>query len=106
VFREATEITGCSSVELFVQALQYPDVDLFVAMQKLDNDGQEVKFYHSTQHLEASASFGWLRASHREPIPSQSIPERSVHSHQRRQWLRPGDVNEVDIALWPSSTHW
>lgn len=58
VFREATEITGYSSVKLFVQALQHPHVDLFVAMQKLDNDGQEVKFYHLTQQLEASASFG------------------------------------------------
>ena len=106
VFLEATEITGYSSVKLFVQALQFPDVDLFVAIQKLDKDGQEVKFYHSTQQLEASASFGWLRVSHRELDVSQSTPERPVHSHQRRQWLRPGDVNEVEIELWPSSTLW
>ncbi|KAM5361897.1 hypothetical protein ACJZ2D_012842 [Fusarium nematophilum] len=100
------EITGHSAVKLFVQALSFPDVDLFVALQKIDKHGQPVKFYNSTQQLEADASFGWLRASHRELDVAKSIAERPVHLHQRRLWLRPQDIVEVNIELWPSSTVW
>lgn len=105
-FKERTEISGFSSVKLFVQAMQFPDVDLFVAVQKLDNQGREVRFYHSTQQLEASATFGWIRASHRELDEAKSTPERPVHFHRKRLWLQPRDVVEVDIELWPSSTIW
>ncbi|KAK7699395.1 hypothetical protein SLS64_011691 [Diaporthe eres] len=105
-FPKRTEITGNSSVKLFVQALDFPDVDLFVALQKLDKYMNEVRFYHSTQQIEAAASFGWLRASHRELDVARSTPERPVHLHRRRLWLQPALVAEVDIELWPSSTVW
>ncbi|KAJ4177806.1 hypothetical protein NW755_013626 [Fusarium falciforme] len=100
------EITGYSSVKLFIQGLSFPDVDLFVALQKIDKDGQTVKYYNSTQKLEADASFGWLRASHRELDTAKNTPERPVHLHQRRLWLRPQDIVEVNVELWPSSTIW
>ncbi|RMJ18904.1 hypothetical protein CDV36_001416 [Fusarium kuroshium] len=100
------EITGYSSVKLFIQALGFPDVDLFVALQRIDKDGQVIKFYNSTQKLEADATFGWLRVSHRELDTAKSIPERPVHLHQRRLWLRPQDIVEVNVELWPSSTVW
>lgn len=105
-FTQRTEITGNCSVKLFVQALDFPDVDLFVALQKLDKDLNEVRFYHSTQQIEAAASFGWLRASHRELDVAKSTPERPVHLHQRRLWLQPKLVAEVEVELWPSSTVW
>ncbi|KAI1629101.1 Alpha/Beta hydrolase protein [Exophiala viscosa] len=105
-FTAPTEITGYSSVRLYIQALNYPDVDLYVALQKLDKDGNEVKFYHSTQQIEASASFGWLRVSHRELDTSKSRPERPYHTHQKRQWLTPGDIVGVSVEIWPSSTTW
>ncbi|KAI5922120.1 Alpha/Beta hydrolase protein [Camillea tinctor] len=105
-FTQRTEITGYSSVKLFVQALGFPDVDLFVALQKVNRDGEEVQFYNSTQQIEAAAAFGWLRASHRELDPEASKPERPVHLHRRRLWLRPADIVEVNVELWPSSTVW
>ncbi|KAI0123719.1 Alpha/Beta hydrolase protein [Xylariales sp. AK1849] len=105
-FTQRTEITGFSSVKLFVQAMDFPDVDLFVALQKLDKDRQEVRFYHSTQQIEAAATFGWLRASHRELDTAKSTPERPVHLHRRRLWLQPKLVAEVDVELWPTSTVW
>ncbi|KAJ4201362.1 hypothetical protein NW759_015679 [Fusarium solani] len=86
------EITGYSSVKLFIQGLSFPDVDLFVALPKIDKD--------------ADASFGWLRASHRELDTAKSTPERPAHLHQRGLWLRPQDVVEVNVELWPSSTVW
>lgn len=105
-FDKRTEITGHASVKLFIQCTHFPDVDLFVALQKVGADGQEVKFYHSTQQIEASAAFGWLRASHRELDSVKSTPERPYHIHRVRQWLRPCDIVEVQIELWPSSTLW
>lgn len=78
-FTSRTEITGYAAVELYIQAINYPDADLFLALQKIGTDGKEVKFFHSTQQIEASASFGWLRASHRELDTNKSIPERPVH---------------------------
>ncbi|KAK6068471.1 CocE/NonD family Hydrolase [Seiridium cupressi] len=105
-FSERTEITGYASVKLLVQALRFPDVDLYVALQKLDRDGKEVKFWHSTQQVEASASFGWLRVSHRELDQERSSPGRPRHTHQRRQWLRPSDIVEAEVEIWPTSTVW
>ncbi|KAF5009462.1 hypothetical protein FDECE_4316 [Fusarium decemcellulare] len=100
------EVSGYSSVTLFIQALHFPDVDLFVALQKLDKYKQPVKFYHSTQQLEADASFGWLRTSHRELDEQQSTLERPVHFHRKRIWLRPQDIVQVNVELWPTSTIW
>ncbi|KAK9774017.1 putative Alpha/beta-hydrolase [Seiridium cardinale] len=105
-FSERTEITGYASVKLLVQALRFPDVDLYVALQKLDRDGKEVRFWHSTQQIEASASFGWLRVSHRELDKERSRPGRPRHTHQRRQWLRPSDIVEAEVEIWPTSTVW
>jgi predicted acyl esterase len=106
VFPVQTEITGHSSVKLWIQAMSYPDADLYLALQKLDTSGKEVKFYHSTQQIEAPATLGWLRVSHRELDPERSIPGRPYHKHAKRQWLRPRDIVPVDVELWPQSTIW
>ncbi|EKG16302.1 Peptidase S9/S15 [Macrophomina phaseolina MS6] len=106
VFNKRTEIAGHASATFYVQALDYPDTDLFLALQKLDAHGNEIKFWHSTQKAEASASFGWLRASHRELDEGKSAPGFPVHKHQRRLWLRPADVVEVVVEIWPSATVW
>ena len=105
-FASRTEITGYAAAELYIQAINFPDADLYLALQKIGTDGKEVKFYHSTQQVEASASFGWLRVSHRELDAQKSVPERPVHLHERRQWIRPRDIVKVQVELWPSSTIW
>jgi predicted acyl esterase len=43
-FDKETEITGHASLTLHVQCMEFPDIDFFVALQKLDADGKEVKF--------------------------------------------------------------
>lgn len=106
VFPSRTEITGDSSLKLFVQALDFPDADLYVAIQKIGTDGKEYKYFHQTQQPEASAGHGWLRISHREKDLEKSRPGRPYHAHQRRQWLRPIDIVEAEIEIWPSSTVW
>lgn len=83
-----------------------PDTDLYLALKKFNTKGEEVKFYHSTQQIEAPATMGWLRASHRELDPTKSILGRPYHKHARRQWLRPLDIVPVEVELWPQSTIW
>lgn len=105
-FTRKTEITGNSSLKLFVQAIDYPDADLYVAVQKLGQNVQQVLWYNASQVVEASAMHGWLRVSHREKDEAQSRPGRPVHTHQRRQYLQQSDIAEVDVEIWPGSTIW
>jgi len=106
VFTARAEVTGYSAAKLYIQAINFQDTDLYVALQKIGTNGEEIKFYHSTQQIEASASFGWLRVSHRELDEAKSLPERPFHRHEKRQWLRPCDIVEAQVELWPSSTVW
>ena len=105
-FAYRTEITGFTSVKLYVQAIGYPDTDLYISMGKIGTDGKEIFFWNKTQKLDAPAGLGWLRASHREVDERRSLPGRPYHKHQRRQWLQPWDIVEVEVEIWPSSTVW
>ena len=46
---------------------------------------------------------GWLRASHRKLDKKLSTPYRPYHTHDRKQPLKPGEVVELDIEIWPTS---
>ena len=48
-------------------------------------------------------SQGWLRTSHRKPDPDLSIPYRPYHTHDEKQPLRPGEIVELDVEIWPTS---
>ncbi|UPK92613.1 hypothetical protein LCI18_003548 [Fusarium solani-melongenae] len=99
-FKSRTEISGNGSLKLYVQAMHSPDAHLCVAVQKITRDGKEAKWYIHSQTTEASAMHGWLRVSHGEK------DEKAIHSHQKRLWLQPHVVYEVEIELWPTSTIW
>jgi uncharacterized protein len=105
-FERETEVTGHASLTLHVQCMEFPDVDLFVALQKLDAGGKEIKFWSSSQFIEAPAALGWLRLSQRQLDYERSTPARPYHTHDSRQWVRPCDISEAQIELWPSSTVW
>jgi predicted acyl esterase len=65
-FAEPTELTGEASLRLWVEADGSDDMDLFVALQKLDAAGQEVGFTFYSFYEDGPIALGWLRASHRE----------------------------------------
>ena len=46
---------------------------------------------------------GWLRASHRKLDKKLSLPYRPYHTHDEKQPLKPGEVVELDIEIWPTS---
>jgi len=79
-------------------------MDIFVAIQKLDADGNTVPFAFYAQFEDGPVALGWLRASHRELDDDASSSFMPVHKHQREQKLVPGKITPVDIEIWPSGT--
>jgi predicted acyl esterase len=103
-FANETELTGYSKLKLWISTDSSDDADLFVAVQKLDVDGAVVNFPYFTLQNDGQATHGWQRVSHRELDEHRSTPQQPVHLHQREQRLAPGEIVEVEIELWPSST--
>ena len=103
-FDQPTELTGGMKLRLWVEAERGSDMDIFVALHKLDLDGSFVPFVAMAMLEDGPLALGWLRVSHRETDPQRSAPWRPWHKHERRLLLEPGQVVAVDIEVWPSST--
>jgi uncharacterized protein len=103
-FKEAAELTGHMKLRLWVQAQGADDMDLFVALQKLDAAGALVPFVFYAMHQNGPLALGWLRASHRELDAERSRPEQPFHPHTREQLLTPQECVPLEIEIWPSST--
>jgi putative CocE/NonD family hydrolase len=103
-FDEDTELTGYMKLRLWVEAEGSDDMDLFVAVQKLDLMGQPVGFHFYAFYDNGPVALGWLRVSHRELDENRSTPWQPVHSHLREDRLSPGEIVPVDIEIWPSSS--
>ena len=103
-FAHDTELTGYMKLKLWVEAEGSDDMDLFVAIQKLDREGAQVGFNFYAFYENGPAALGWLRVSHRELDPERSTPEQPVHTHLREDRLSPGEIVPVEIEIWPSST--
>jgi predicted acyl esterase len=91
-------------LRLWAAAASHDDMDLFIAIQKVDRNAEVVGFHYYASFDTGPVALGWLRASHRELDAAKSQPERPVHLHRREQRLTPGEVVPLDIEIWPSST--
>jgi len=103
-FNEETELTGHMKLKLWVQADGSDDMDLFVAIEKIDRAGYVVPFAFFGNHNDGPVALGWLRVSHRELDEEKSEPYQPVHKHLREIKLEPGEIVPVEIEIWPSST--
>ena len=97
---QETEITGPLSLTLHVSS-STEDADLFVTLQAFAPDGREVEF-PGTVDPHTPLAQGWLRASHRKLCESRSLPYQPYHSHDDKQPLRPGEIYELRIEIWPT----
>lgn len=97
---EGLEIIGPVSAKLFVSSTT-SDTDIFLVLRVFAPDGKEVTFQGSNDPRTPIA-LGWLRASHRKLDPKLSLPYRPYHSHDEPWPLRPGEVVELDIEIWPT----
>jgi predicted acyl esterase len=103
-FDRDTELTGHMKLKLVVEALDAEDMDLFVAIQKIDPRGAYVPFVFYAMMENGPVALGWLRASHRELDRKRSTPQQPVHTHLREQLLKSGERVPLEIEIWPSST--
>ena len=103
-FDKMTELTGHMKLRLWVQAVGSDDMDLFVAIHKINRSGETVPFAFCWTHEDGPVALGWLRVSHRELDESRSTPYQPFLRHQREIKLKAGEIVPVDIEIWPSGT--
>jgi len=99
-----TEVTGHMKLRLWMEAVGADDMDLFVAIEKLDRQGARVPFVFYAMSEDGPVALGWLRASHRELDEVRSRPEQPFHPHTREQRLVSGERVPLEIEIWASST--
>ena len=99
-----TELTGHAKLRLWAETRDAEDMDIFVAIQKLDAEGRIVPFTFYATSEEGPVALGWLRASHRALDAAKSTPWQPVHLHTKEQPLEPGVAVPLEIEIWPSST--
>ncbi len=95
------EVTGPVAASLWVSS-STEDMDLFLTLRNFDADGNEV-LETGQQGTPVPVAKGWLRVSHRELDPELTLPYRPYHKHQRRLFLKPGEIVKVDVEVWPTS---
>jgi uncharacterized protein len=103
-FDERVELVGNMKLRLWVETVGADDMDLFVAIQKLDAEGNLITFPFYAEHDDGNVALGWLRASHRELDEQRSTPAQPWHLHRRRLPLAAGEPVALDIEVWPSGT--
>jgi putative CocE/NonD family hydrolase len=96
-----TEITGPIAAVLWVSSSS-EDMDLFLTLRNIDPDGKDV-METGQQGLPVPVAKGWLRVSHRELDAERSLPYRPYHRHQRRLYLKAGEIVKVEVEIWSTS---
>lgn len=95
------EVTGPLMASFWVSS-ESEDMDLFLTLRNFDAAGNET-LETGQQGAPVPVAKGWLRVSHRELDPAMTLPYRPYHKHQRRQYLKPGEVVQVQVEIWPTS---
>ncbi|MBT8220123.1 MAG: CocE/NonD family hydrolase, partial [Bacteroidia bacterium] len=103
-FDQDTELTGNMKLKLWVSTSKGSDMDIFVAVKKLNTAGKEVHFYAKTGYVKGPVSMGWLRISERELDKEKSTPWQPVLTHQNPQKLSRNEIVPIEIEILPSST--
>ena len=103
-FDQDTEITGYMKLRLWVEAQGHDDMDLFIAIQKLDENGDEIPM-HVLEEPHPGA-WGKMRVSRRELDEKLSTKFQPVQAHQKEEKLSPGEIVPVDIEIVPHSRFW
>ena len=96
-FDRKTELTGYMKLKLWVQADGSDDMDLFVALEKVDRNGYLVPFPFFGNHDDGPVVLGWLRVSHRELDKERSTSYQPRHKHVREIKLKAGEIVRLPI---------
>ena len=109
-FTEDTELSGYMMLRVWVEARPgktgqaFPDdMAMFIAVNKLDADGNTVHFNGSVGNAKDMVTRGWFRVSRRELDPAESTEWHPVLKGTSENKLKAGEIVPVDIELYPSS---
>ena len=103
-FDEDTELTGYIKLHLWVEAAAHNEMDLFVNIQKADEDGNWLPTYILDEPH--PGAWGKMRVSRRALDEKESTHYRPLQSHLAEEKLVPGEVYPVDIQIVPISRLW
>jgi predicted acyl esterase len=103
-FDKDTELSGYMKLQVSVAAAETDDMDLIVGVHKLDANKNEVYFYGMNGFIRGVVARGWLRVSQRELDAPLSTPWQPVYKFSGERKIKPGEINQVEIAILPSST--
>jgi predicted acyl esterase len=101
-FEKQTDVVGNSKLKLWVSSDEADDMDLFIAVQKLDHDKKPVSFNFFSTFSDGPAALGWLRVSHRELDLERSTAFQPWHKHEKSTPIRPGTIYPVEVEIWPT----
>ncbi len=111
-FDEEVEITGHMMLRLWVEADGAEDMDLFVAAEKLDPEGNRLRPivkgapFSGFEGAPVEWGIGRLRVSHRKLDPDRSSPSMPCAFHTEELLLAAGRIVPVEIELCPMSMRW
>jgi predicted acyl esterase len=97
-----TEITGPIVLNLWVSSTS-EDMDIFATVRNIGPDGKDLCEVGQRGNAVPCVTKGWLRAAHRKLDPVRSLPCRPYHAHDERWWLKPGEIVECRVEIWPTS---
>ena len=100
---EDIDVIGPMALRLWIKAQDASDPVLFAGIRKF-RAGVEVTFEGSFGFSADMASKGWQRAAHRELDAHLSIPTQPVHTHDRAEPLKRGEIARIDIELRQHAT--
>ena len=97
---EDTEVTGPIVLVLWVSSTS-KDMDIFATLRNIGPDVEDL-WEVGQHHQPVPITKGWLRASHRKLDSVRSLPYRPYHAHNERWWLKPGEIVECEVEIWPT----
>jgi len=103
-FKEEIELTGYMYLRLYVEADGHDDMDMFVNVQKADEDGNWIPW--NTLDEPHPGAWGKLRVSAREKDEKLSTKFNPVLKFKKVQKLQSGEIVPVDIPIVPSARIW
>ena len=103
-FEKSTELIGHMKLKVWMAPDGADDMDIFVAIQKLDLAGNLVPFAFWTHFDNGPVALGWLRASHRELDQTKSTEYQPILAHRRELKIENRTIVPLEIEIWPSGT--
>ncbi|MEM1323703.1 MAG: CocE/NonD family hydrolase [Bacteroidota bacterium] len=110
LFKEDTELSGYLKLKLWVESgaknsdVPPKDMNIFVGVKKYTAQNEENTFYGSVGIDWDMVTRGSLKVSKRGLNEEESRAFHPVYTGAESQFLRPGEVVPVEIALYPQST--